>query len=312
MSYRWRRGEQVTVLAEAYARSKSINRVHGRSYYLATRLLPAAKRPHVHALYGFMRRADDIVDALADSEERQRGLDEFGGAFLTGLAGGPVDDPVLPALLHTVAAYDLDPEDFDKFLRSMAMDLKVTGYRTYADLLGYMEGSAAVVGTLMLPILGLARGVPASAVPFAREAARQLGLGFQFTNMIRDVGEDLGRGRVYLPEEDLDRYGVTRARLAHDVAAGSSSEPVRALIEHEYGRALLHYQAALPGLALLEPRSRFAIRAATLLYGGILDRVRSGGYEVLAGRIRVPRPSRAMLVACAAFDRLFAARTAGW
>ena len=305
MSYR-------TVLSEAYARCKSINRVHGRSYYLATRLLPAAKRPHVHALYGFMRYADDIVDALAGSDERQRGLDECGAAFLAGLAGGPVDDPVLPAVLHTIAAYDLDFEDFDKFLRSMAMDLKVTGYRTYDDLLGYMEGSAAVVGTLMLPILGLARGVPASAVPFAREAARQLGLGFQFTNMIRDVGEDLVRGRVYLPEEDLDRYGVTRARLTRDVAAGSSSEPVRALIEHEYGRALLHYRAALPGLALLEPRSRFAIRAATLLYGGILDRVRSGGYEVLAGRIRVPRPRRAMLVACAASDRLFAARTAGW
>ena len=312
MSYRWRRGEQVTVLAEAYARSKSINRVHGRSYYLATRLLPAAKRPHVHALYGFMRRADDIVDALAGSEERQRGLDEFGAAFLTGLAGGPVDDPVLPAILNTVAAYDLDPEDFDKFLRSMAMDLKVTGYRTYDDLLDYMEGSAAAVGTLMLPILGLARGVPASAEPIAREAARQLGLAFQFTNMIRDVAEDLGRGRVYLPEEDLDRYGVTRARLAHDVAAGSSSEPVRALIMHEYGRAALHYRAALPGLALLEPRSRVAIRAATLLYGGILDGVRRGGFEVLAGRVRVSRPCRAFLVACAASDRLFAARTAIW
>ena len=312
MSYRWRRGEQVTVLAEAYARSRSINRAHGRSYYLATRLLPAAKRPHVHALYGFMRRADDIVDALADSEERQRGLDEFGGAFLTGLAGGPVDDPVLPAILHTVAAYDLDPEDFDKFLRSMAMDLKVSRYATYDDLLGYMEGSAAVVGTLMLPILGLARGVPASTLPVAREAARQLGLGFQFTNMIRDVGEDLGRGRVYLPEEDLDRYGVTRARLAHDVAAGSSSEPVRALIMHEYGRAALHYRAALPGLAVLEPRSRVAIRAATLLYGGILDGVRRGGFEVLAGRVRVSRPRRAFLVACAASDRLFAARTAVW
>jgi|SRR5262245_17989731 len=312
MSYRWRRGEHVTVLAEAYARSRSINRVHGRSYYLATRMLPAAKRPHVHALYGFMRRADDIVDALAGSEERQRGLDEFGAAFLTGLAGGPVDDPVLPAILHTVAAYDLDPQDFDTFLRSMAMDLKVTAYRTYDDLLDYMEGSAAVVGTLMLPILGLASGVPASAVPVAREAARQLGLAFQFTNMIRDVAEDLGRGRVYLPEEDLGRYGVTRDRLARDVVVGLSSEPVRALIKHECGRAALHYRAAQPGLALLEPRSRVAIRAATLLYGGILDGVRSGGYEVLAGRIRVPRLRRAVLVACAASDRLFAARTPAW
>jgi 15-cis-phytoene synthase len=310
MSY-WlrRRGERVTVLAEAYARSRLINRVHGRSYYLATRLLPAEKRPHVHALYGFMRRADDIVDALADSVERQRGLDEFGAAFLTGLAGGPVDDPVLPAILHTVATYGLDPGDFDTFLRSMAMDLKVTGYRTYADLLDYMEGSAAVVGTLMMPILGLAPGAPA---PAAREAARELGLAFQLTNMIRDVADDLERGRVYLPEEDLNRYAVTRADVARDIAAGWSSEPVRALIRHECERARLHYLAALPGLPMLARRSRVAIRAATLLYGGILDGVRRQGYEVLAGRVRVSRRRRGLLVACAASERLFEARTAAW
>jgi phytoene synthase len=296
-----------TSLAEAYARCKSINRVYGRSYYLATRLLPPAKRPHVHALYGFMRYADDIVDALASADERQRGLDEFGAAFLSGLAGGPVDDPVLPAVLHTIAAYELDLEDFDKFLRSMAMDLKVTGYRTYDDLLGYMEGSAAVVGTLMLPILGM---LPGTSVPEAREAARQLGLGFQFTNMIRDVADDLARGRVYLPEEDLSRYGVTRSTLAKDAAARVSSEPVRALIRHECDRAALHYRAALPGLSMLEPRSRVCIRAATLLYGGILDAIRRRGYEVMAGRVRVSRRRRAYLVGCALSDRLFTARAA--
>ena len=306
MSYRLRR---TGALAEAYARSESLHRQHGRSYYLATRLLPAAKRPHVHALYGFMRYADDIVDALADADERQRGLDDFAAAFLTGLGGGPVGDPVLPAVLDTIAEYDLDLEDFDKFLRSMAMDLKVTGYPTYDDLLGYMEGSAAVVGTLLLPILGV---VPGASMPAAREAARQLGLGFQFTNMIRDVADDLERGRVYLPEEDLSRYGVTREVLARDASAGVSSEPVRALIRHEYGRAVEHYRAALPGLPMLEPRSRICVRAATLLYGGILDAIRRNGYEVLAGRVRVSRGRRAYLVGCALSGRLFATRTAVW
>ena len=303
------RDERVTVLAEAYARCAAIHRRHGRSYYLATRLLPAAKRPHVHALYGFMRRADDIVDALAGTEQRQRGLDEFGSAFLAGLAGGPVTDPVLPAILHTVSRHDLDPEHFDTFLRSMAMDLKVTGYRTYDDLLDYMEGSAAVVGVLMLPILGL---VPGASMATAAEPARQLGLAFQLTNMIRDVADDLGRGRVYLPEEDLHRYGVTRAMLARDVAAGESCEPVRALIRHECDRAGRHYRAALAGLPLLEQRSRVCIRAATLLYGGILEGIRRGGYEVLAGRVRVSRRRRAYLLGCAVSARLFAARTADW
>jgi phytoene synthase len=293
-------------LAEAYARCASIHREHGRSYYLATQLLPASKRPHVHALYGFMRWADDIVDV---SSSPSAGLAAFAAGLRRGLAGEPVDDPVLPAILNTVAAYRLDPAEFDTFLASMAMDLTVTGYQTYDDLLGYMDGSAAVVGTLMLPILGTVPGAPQ---PLAREAARQLGLAFQFTNMIRDVAEDLGRGRIYLPADDLAACGVTPSLLAHDVAAGSSSAPVRALVRHAYRRAAAHYRAALPGLALLEPRSRVCMRAATLLYGGILAEIRRRGYEVLAGRVRVPRRRRAALLALAPSGRLFAARTHAW
>jgi phytoene synthase len=299
-------------LAEAYARSQAINRAHGRSYYLATRLLPAVKRPHVHALYGFTRYADDIVDTVGPEDGpliRQQRLDDWGSAFLAGLAGAPVSDPLLPAVLNTVATYDLDLEDFDKFLRSMAMDLKVTSYRTYDDLLGYMEGSAAVIGTMMLPILGLSAGADPVV---ARRSARQLGLAFQLTNFIRDVGEDLERGRIYLPEEDLDRFGVTPQRLALDTARGRSTQPVLELIRHECGRAVAHYQAALPGLAMLEPRSRICIRAAFGLYGGILDEVGRRGYEVLAGRVRVPRRRKAGILAAALSQRRFLARFRRW
>jgi phytoene synthase len=299
-------------LAEAYARSLAINRAHGRSYYLATRLLPAAKRPHVHALYGFTRWADDIVDSAGPEDGplvRQQRLDDWGGAFLAGLAGAPVEDPLLPAVLHTVGVYDLDLEDFDKFLRSMAMDLKVTGYRTYDDLLGYMEGSAAAIGTMMLPILGL---TPGADPVVARRSARQLGFAFQLTNFIRDVGEDLERGRVYLPEEDLDRFGVTHQRLARDAARGRSTQPVLDLIRYECGRAVAHYRAARPGLALLVPRSRVCIRAAFGLYGGILDEVGRRGFEVLAGRVRVPRRRRAGILAAAVSSRRFATRFRRW
>jgi len=299
-------------LAEAYARSEAINRAHGRSYYLATRLLPAAKRPHVHALYGFTRYADDIVDTVGPEDGplvREQRLDDWASAFLAGLAGAPVADPLLPAVLHTVATYDLDLEDFDKFLRSMAMDLKVSGYRTYDDLLGYMEGSAAVIGTMMLPILGLAAGADPVV---ARRSARQLGFAFQLTNFIRDVGEDLERGRIYLPEEDLDRFGVTPQRLARDTARGRSTQPVLDLIRFECARAVAHYQAALPGLAMLEPRSRVCIRAAFGLYGGILDEVGRHGYEVLAGRVRVPRRRKPGILAAALSARRFAARFRRW
>ena len=137
---------------------------------------------------------------------------------MAGLHGAPVDDPLLPAVLHTIAVFDLDRDDFASFLKSMAMDLTVTAYPTYDHLLDYMEGSAAVIGTMMLPILGSSDPVA------AREPARQLGFAFQLTNFIRDVAEDLDRGRTYLPDEDLAKFGVTREELA-EAAPGAASPP---------------------------------------------------------------------------------------
>jgi phytoene synthase len=220
-----------------------------------------------------------------------------------------VADPLLPAVLHTIQRYGLDPADFDRFLESMTMDLEITAYPTYDDLLEYMEGSAAVIGTMMLPILGVRSGGDAAV---ARESARQLGLGFQLTNMIRDVAEDLERGRVYLPEADLDRFGVDRGRLTADARDRQTSAAVRALLRYECRRALAHYRAALPGLALLEPRSRVCIRAAFLLYGGILDEVGRAGYDVMRSRVRVPGRRRLGAVVAALSARTFGRRFARW
>jgi phytoene synthase len=233
-------------LSAAYERCRQLHARHGRTYYLATLLLPRWKRRHVHALYGFTRYADEIVDDLAstlDGAGQAAALDAWGRRFFAGLQGAPCDDPVLPAVLHTVRAFDLDLCDFEQFLHSMAMDLRTGGYRTYQDLCGYMEGSAAVIGTLMAPIL------ESSDPPAAREHARQLGLAFQLTNFIRDVAEDLARGRVYLPAEDLERFGVRRA----DLAADQASPAVRELLAFEVTRARAHYRAAEPGIDLLAP-----------------------------------------------------------
>jgi phytoene synthase len=274
-------------LAGAYERCRQLHRFHGRTYYLATKLLPAWKRRHVHALYGFTRHADDIVDALAGSPAtKAASLREWSAAFLAGLGGAAVDDPLLPAVLHTIRIFDIDPQDFTAFLDSMAMDLTVTDYPTYAHLLAYMEGSAAVIGTMMLPILG------AGDLAAAREPARQLGLAFQLTNFIRDVAEDLDRGRVYLPTEDLAIFGVTREDLAADAAAGLASPPVRELISYEVRRAQAHYAAAAPGIPMLAPTSQACIRAAYRLYGGILEQVQAQGYDVFARRATVPKRQR--------------------
>jgi phytoene synthase len=267
-----RTAAEPRTLSAAYERCRQLHARHGRTYYLATLLLPRWKRRHVHALYGFVRYADELVDDLdvgLDGPARAAALRSWGERFFAGLQGAPCQDPILPAVLHTVRAFDLDTGDFERFLDSMAMDLTVPGYPTYRDLLGYMEGSAAVIGTMLAPIL------ESSDPPAAREHARQLGLAFQLTNFIRDVAEDHARGRVYLPAEDLDRFGVARA----DLAAGPATPQVAELVAFEVARARAHYAAAEPGIALLAPSSRPCVRVAFELYGGILTEVERAGYQ---------------------------------
>jgi phytoene synthase len=274
-----------TDLTAAYERCRELHKRHGRTYYLATRLLPAWKRRHVHALYGFTRYADEIVDRTEDlpPAERAARLTEWSDRFLAGLRGDEIDDPLLPAVLHTIAVFDLDLDDFDKFLRSMAMDLTVTSYATYDDLLTYMEGSAAVIGTMMLPILG------SDDRAAAREPARQLGLAFQLTNFIRDIGEDLDRGRTYLPDEHLAKYGDTRDELDERVA----TPKIKSLVEYEVSVAKQHYEQAAPGVPLLHPASQACMRTAFRLYGGILDEVVAADYDVFTRRATVPNSRRA-------------------
>ncbi|MEV5409984.1 phytoene/squalene synthase family protein [Thermopolyspora sp. NPDC052614] len=271
----------MTTLTASYERCRRLHARHGRSYYLATRLLPGWKRRHVHALYGFARYADEIVDSFDVRGDRAAALDAFASQVAAGLAGEPVRDPVLPAFLHTVRSFGVAHGDIAAFLRSMRADLTVTRYATYDDLLGYMEGSAAVIGTMMLPIL---ETVP-SARDEAREPARRLGLAFQLTNFLRDVAEDLARDRIYLPLEDMAAFGVTEA----DLRGPSTGRAVRELLAFEASRAREHYAAAAPGIAMLIPSSRPCIRAARELYGGILTEIERSGFAVLERRARVPR-----------------------
>lgn len=281
-------------LRASYERCRRLNAAHGRTYYLATLLLPPAKRPYVHALYGLARYADELVDDL-DSPDPAR-LVTWGERLLADLARGASDDPIGRAAVHTACTWGIPAAHFEAFLESMRMDITVTGYPTYADLERYMYGSAAVIGLQMVPILE----------PLADEAyprARRLGEAFQLSNFIRDVGEDLRRGRVYLPQEDLDRCGVTRA----DLARGLVTDGIRALLQLEIDRARALYREAEPGIDLLHPSSRDCIRTAFTLYAGILDQVEKAGYQVLTRRVSVPLPTR-LRVAAPAMVRALRAR----
>ncbi|MBB5868732.1 phytoene synthase [Allocatelliglobosispora scoriae] len=289
-------------LTAAYERCRLLHAHHGRTYYLATMLLPRWKRRHIHALYALTRYADELVDDVtvsADAAQRRRVLTSFAADFAAALAGEPCHHPILTAVVHTIHAFGIPRADFDSFFASMAMDTERDGYDTYDDLLSYMEGSAAVIGTMTLPVLEAAD--PAAA----REPARQLGFAFQLTNFIRDVGEDLGRGRVYLPREDLRAHGLTAA----DLAARRHPAAVAELLRFEIARAREHYRLAEPGIAMLAASSRPCVRTAFRLYGDILGRVEAAGYDILDRRVSVPLPRRLTVAAGAALAGRAAVRS---
>ena len=267
-------------LRASYEACRRLHARHGRTYYLATMLLPPARRPYVHALYGFARYADEIVDDLASTltaEQKSQRLSSWGDGFLADVKDGASQDLVCRAVVDTVLRWDIPLEHFEAFLASMAMDLTVTEYATWSDLQRYVYGSAAVIGLQMVPVLGALSDA-------AYEPAQDLGLAFQLANFVRDVGEDLDRGRLYLPLEDLDRFGLTRADLERRVV----DDRVRALLAFEVARVRRLAEAARPGIAMLEPSSRPCIEAALVLYCGIADEVERSGYEVFGRRARVP------------------------
>ena len=288
-------------LVRSYEACRRLNAAHGKTYYLATLLLPPAKRPYVHALYGFARYADEIVDDLASTlreHEKAELLAAWGDSFLADVRKGHSDDPIGRAVVDTVLRWDIPVEHFEAFLASMAMDLTVREYATYADLYTYVYGSAAVIGLQMVPVLG-----PLS--PDAFDPAKDLGVAFQLANFVRDVGEDLERGRVYLPMDELARFDLTREDLERRVV----DDRVRALLRFQVARVRRLEAAARPGIDLLEPSSRPCIDAARVLYCGIVDEVERIDYQVFDRRARVSRRRR-LAVATPAWTRAVRARRA--
>lgn len=267
-------------LLEGYRRCGEITRRHGTTYYWATLLLPLGQRRHVHAVYTLCRLADDIVDEVGATARHRLGdttarLEQFAATFRDVTRDGEVtSDPVLLAVAHTMRVCAIDDECFERFFAAMVQDLTRCTYESWQDLLGYMDGSAAVIGEMMLPVLR-----PRSADALA--PARSLGLAFQLTNFLRDVGEDLGRGRVYLPQEDLRRFGV-------DPWARHVTPEWRALMRFEIERNRRLYEEADRGLALLPHASARCVAAARTLYARILDRIEGNDYDVFRTRARVP------------------------
>lgn len=264
---------------------RRLHRQYGTTYYFATSRFPAAIRRRVHALYGFVRVPDEWVDNPAEDPGPK--LREYRDDLLCALDGGRAEHPALRAFGGVARECGMSPEEPLCFLDAMAMDLDVARYPTYARLEEYMRGSAAAVGMMMCDVLG------AGDDPAMRSAAKALGNAMQLTNFLRDVREDAARGRIYLPQDELARFGVGE----DEILAGAMSERFRRLAEFQIVRARALYAQADEGIAMLPPEARKAVRLARVLYSRILDRVEERGCDVFGGRARTSKVEKIAVAA---------------
>jgi len=259
-----------------YDRCHEMVREHSRSFALSSRFLPYAKRRAVWAAYAFCRTADDIVDRRSPAPERLAAIDAWEQQLLAAY-DGRATDPIFIAFADAVQRFGIPIEPALDLLRGSRMDITVDRYATFEALCAYCYLVASTVGVMMLPVLG---SVTDDALPYAV----QLGRAMQITNILRDVGEDAELGRIYLPAEDLARFSYTE----HDVFEHTIDRRFVTLMQFQIERARTLYHDAEPGIALLMPESRYAVRLALHLYRGILGAIEANGYNVFTMRAFVP------------------------
>ncbi len=266
-------------LQDSFEKCRVLNAAHGKTYYLATLLLPPSKRPFVHALYGFARYADEIVDDLSSTltgEQKAQWLTSWSDKFFEDFDSGTSDDEICKATIYTAKQFNIQKAHFEAFIHSMKMDLTTTSYETYDDLYEYVYGSAAVIGLQMVPILE-----PSSQDAY--KYATDLGVAFQLANFIRDVGEDLERGRIYLPLSELRQFGVTPETLKSRVV----TDDLRAALRFQIARVHELEERSRAGISLLNPASQPCINAARILYCQIADEVEKIDFDVFSKRAKV-------------------------
>ncbi|GIU73285.1 MAG: phytoene desaturase [Bryobacteraceae bacterium] len=263
----------MTALESSYQYCERVARRRARNFYYSFLALPAAKRRAMCALYAFMRECDDLSDgdrASLDALRQWR-------AHLDGaLAGDTPPHPLWPAFIDTVRRYGIPPECLYGMIEGVASDLEPRPFETFDELYRYCYLVASVVGIATIHVFGFAD-------PRAPQLAERCGIAFQLTNILRDVGEDAANGRVYLPREDMARFGVTPAMLSASAVAAE----LQRLLAFEAARARAYYREAEPLVGMVDPDSRHALWALIEIYRRLLGRIEERGYEVLAARVRL-------------------------
>jgi len=261
---------------ESYAFCERVARTQAKNFYYSFLLLSRPQRQAMCAIYAFMRYCDDLSDAEGVAD-RAGAIARWQADLDSALAGAAPEHPVWPAFSDAVARYRIPHEYFRAMIRGVSSDLEPRHIQTFQELYDYCYHVASVVGLTIIHIFGFDD-------PRALELAERCGVAFQLTNILRDVREDAEHGRVYLPAEDLTRFGVDPKELA----GGAISPALRSLLEFEAERARAYYQEAQPLTGLVDRRSRASLKALIRIYARLLERISNSGYEVLRERVRVP------------------------
>ncbi len=263
----------MVTLTNAYEHCRLITRREAKNFYYAFLTLPAAKRRAIYAAYAFCRHCDDAVDEVASPQDKHDALVNLADRLNEAYSGNP-QGPVFTALAHTGHAYHIPQSYFQDVIRGVEMDLTATRYQTFQDLRLYCYRVASVVGLICLQIFGYSH-------PRAKDYAVDLGLAMQLTNILRDVQEDLARDRIYLPLDELRRFGYSEEELKREVR----NDAQRNLIAFQVERAQTLFKSGEKLLPYLGPRSRACPAVLAAIYTRILRRISSNDHNVFGGRI---------------------------
>ena len=276
----------MTALEQSYAHCRAVAKARARNFYYSFVLLPPAKKNAMCAMYAFMRYCDDLSDEPGASRSA---IDRWRVALNEALSGRPDSNPTWPAFLDSVSRYGIPYQYFFDMIEGVASDLEPRVIENFADLYSYCYRVASVVGLTTIHILGF---TSPEALPFAEKC----GIAFQLTNILRDIREDAALGRVYLPLEDLRRFGVT----AEDLKSARRTESFGRLMEFEIARARCYYRESSPLLRLIEPESRPSLWALIEIYSRLLGHIDASPYDVLGRRISLSAPEKLWVVLRAA------------
>jgi phytoene synthase len=279
----------MTALEDSYAWCRRVARTRARNFYYSFVLLSREQRNAMCAVYAFMRYCDDLSD---EPGANRAGIEQWRAALEQALAGRCQAHPVLPAFHDTVSRYRIPARYFHEMIDGVASDLEPRRFETFDRLYRYCYQVASTAGLTTIHILGFDS---AEALPLAEKC----GIAFQLTNILRDIREDAERGRIYLPAEDLARFGVTE----EDIRGGVRTPEFIDLMDFEAGRARAYYKESQPLLGLVHRRSRASLAALTSIYSRLLDRIERSSYDVFARRISLPAAEKSWIVVKALLRR---------